>query len=47
MRIILARLLWNFDLKITEDSVDWMKKQKIFNFWDKGALNVYLTPRKF
>ncbi|KAK3386377.1 cytochrome P450 [Sordaria brevicollis] len=47
MRIILARLLWNFDLKIAADSVDWMEKQKIFNFWDKDALNVYLTPRKF
>ncbi|RYP10685.1 hypothetical protein DL764_000475 [Monosporascus ibericus] len=44
MRIILARVLWNFDMKISDDSRDWVSKQKVFNFWEKGALNVYLTP---
>ncbi|KAK4223109.1 Isotrichodermin C-15 hydroxylase [Podospora fimiseda] len=44
MRIILARVLWNFDIKIDEESMDWMSKQRIFNFWDKGPLYAYLTP---
>jgi len=47
MRLVLARMLWNFDLKIAEDSVDWMSKQRIYNLWEKGPLNVYLTPRQF
>ncbi|KAL1841239.1 hypothetical protein VTJ49DRAFT_7307 [Mycothermus thermophilus] len=44
MRLILARVLWNFDLQIADDSLDWMSKQRIFNLWEKGQLNVYLTP---
>lgn len=44
MRLILARILWNFDLQIAEDSLDWMSRQRIWNLWDKGPLNVYLKP---
>lgn len=44
MRIIIARVLWNFDMKIADDSKDWADKQKIFNLWEKGPLNVLLTP---
>lgn len=44
MRTILARVIWNFDMSIAEDSRNWMERQKIYNFWDKGPLNVYLTP---
>ncbi|KAL2255906.1 hypothetical protein VTK26DRAFT_2501 [Humicola hyalothermophila] len=44
MRLILSRVLWNFDLKIAEDSLDWMSKQRIFNLWEKGKLNAYAIP---
>ncbi|KAK4446266.1 cytochrome P450 [Podospora aff. communis PSN243] len=44
MRIILARVLWNFDMRIAEESLDWMSKQRVFNFWEKGSLYVQLTP---
>ncbi|KAK1996017.1 cytochrome P450 [Colletotrichum falcatum] len=44
MRIILARLLWNFDLALAEDSEEWMETQKIYTLWEKGPLNVYLRP---
>ncbi|RYP75506.1 hypothetical protein DL771_002391 [Monosporascus sp. 5C6A] len=44
MRLILARVLWNFDMNISDDSRDWVSGQKVFNFWEKGALNVHLTP---
>ncbi|EEU39432.1 uncharacterized protein NECHADRAFT_94380 [Fusarium vanettenii 77-13-4] len=42
MRLILARLLWKFDLEILEDSKDW-DSQKSFLLWEKGALLVRLT----
>lgn len=45
MRLILARLLWNFDMTLADDSKDWIDKQKIYLLWEKGPLNVHLTPR--
>ncbi|KAK1690189.1 cytochrome P450 [Colletotrichum godetiae] len=44
MRIMLARLLWNFDIVLAEDSKAWMETQKIYTLWEKGPLNVYLKP---
>ncbi|KAK1446466.1 hypothetical protein CCUS01_12431 [Colletotrichum cuscutae] len=32
MRLILARLIWNFDIEIDEDYKDWAKKQQVFIF---------------
>ncbi|KAF7539526.1 hypothetical protein G7054_g2049 [Neopestalotiopsis clavispora] len=43
-RLILARLLWNFDIRIAEHSREWLNQQKVFNLWSKGPLNVFLTP---
>lgn len=45
MRIILARVLWNFDLKLANESRDWLRRQKIYLLWEKSPLYVYLTPR--
>lgn len=46
MRLILARVLWNFDIRLAEDCKDWIAKQKIFLIWEKAfPLNVHLTPR--
>ncbi|KAK1975033.1 cytochrome P450 [Colletotrichum cereale] len=45
MRVILARVIWNFDMEITDDSRNWTD-QEIFAIWKKGPLNVRLTPRK-
>ncbi|KAJ5765510.1 cytochrome P450 monooxygenase [Penicillium odoratum] len=44
MRMILARVVFNFDMKIAEESNGWMEKQKIYLFWQKDPLNVHLTP---
>ncbi|KAF4778885.1 cytochrome P450 ClCP1 [Colletotrichum scovillei] len=44
MRLILARLIWNFDIEIDEDDKDWAKKQQVFILWDKGPLKARLTP---
>ena len=47
LRLILARLLWNFDLKIpngaTSLGYEW-QDQRVFLFWEKRALNVQLVP---
>lgn len=45
MRLILARILWNFDPKLDESSRDWLDQEE-YTLWDKKPLNVYLTPRK-
>jgi hypothetical protein len=44
MRLILARLLWNFDLELDERSRWWMSEMKMFLLWEKQPLFVKLTP---
>ena len=42
MRLILARMLWSFDLKLTAESQDW-DDQKSWIQWDKKPLMVNLS----
>lgn len=44
MRIILARVLFNFDLELVEPEKDWTFKMPAFTFWEKPPLMVKLTP---
>ena len=44
MRVILARLVWNFDMKLVESSGDWIGDQKHYILWNKLPLKVVLTP---
>ncbi|KAK7997312.1 hypothetical protein PG989_005352 [Apiospora arundinis] len=44
MRFILAKIIFNFDLRLADDSEDWLEKQRVYFLWDKPALNVHLTP---
>ncbi len=44
MRLILARMVWNFDMTLAEDSQGFLKRQKAYFVWKKPALNVYLRP---
>jgi hypothetical protein len=44
MRLILALIIFNFDMKIADESRDWIV-QKNFLMWQKGPLKVYLTPK--
>lgn len=39
MRIILAKLLWNFDFELCEESRSWIN-QKVYLLWDKPPLIV-------
>ncbi|KAH6605889.1 hypothetical protein Trco_005042 [Trichoderma cornu-damae] len=42
MRLILARLVWEFDMTIDETSKTWMDGQENFELWVKPDLNIYL-----
>ncbi len=44
MRIILARLIFDFDIKMADESENWIKRQKAYTLWDRVPLQVYLTP---
>ncbi|KAM6530353.1 hypothetical protein FALCPG4_008476 [Fusarium falciforme] len=45
MRLILARLAWNFDIRLAADSFAWESRCESYFLWQKGPVNVYLTPR--
>ena len=42
MRLILARMLWSFDIKLSAESWDW-DDQKSWIQWDKKPLMVSLS----
>jgi cytochrome P450 len=46
MRLIITKVLWNFDLELCKESEDWMDQQ-VFTVWQKGPLVVEakLAPR--
>lgn len=43
MRLVLARVLWNFDMELQDESLTW-DRPPIYGFWEKGPLLVKLTP---
>lgn len=45
MRLTLAKLLWNFDFELLDDSDQWMRDQKVYLIWEKTPLMVKLRPR--
>jgi cytochrome P450 len=45
MRIILARVLWNFDVELCRESERWLE-QRAFILYEKPPLMVRLTARK-
>lgn len=45
MRIILAKIIWNFEMILADDSRNWTESQEAWVVWEKPKLNVYLTPR--
>jgi hypothetical protein len=44
MKVILARMIWNFDMELCEESKDWVKGQPIYLVYDKPPLMVKLKP---
>lgn len=45
MRLILAKLVWNFDLELDPRSKNWLEKNVLRFMWDKPELYVRLIPR--
>ncbi|OHW89503.1 cytochrome p450 [Colletotrichum incanum] len=45
MRLILARIIWNFDMRLSEDSRGWDEKSEVYLLWQKGPVRVFLSPR--
>ena len=45
IRIILAKVLWHFDLQLCPESEKW-NDMKIYIMWDKGPLYCQLKPVK-
>ncbi|EUC27912.1 hypothetical protein COCCADRAFT_110493, partial [Bipolaris zeicola 26-R-13] len=43
MRLIMGRLLWNFDIALEPGFENW-EKQKVYILWEKSELKVRLTP---
>lgn len=46
MGLLLARMLWRFDIELveTEEGLSWLDRQRIWGFWQKPALLCRLTP---
>ncbi|KUL82184.1 hypothetical protein ZTR_09567 [Talaromyces verruculosus] len=45
MRLILAHVLWKFDLELVDNSDDWFQTQKTYLVWDIPPLMVNLRER--
>jgi cytochrome P450 len=43
MHMILARLLWNFDMELLPESLRW-NQQRVFLLYEKPPLNIVMTP---
>ncbi|KAF5628928.1 cytochrome P450 monooxygenase [Fusarium sp. NRRL 52700] len=45
MRLLIARLIWRFDLELDPRSADW-NRQKTFLLWEKPPMFVKILPRR-
>lgn len=45
MRLVLAKLFWNFDFELADNSNKWLDEQKTYLVWEKTPLMVNLRPR--
>ncbi|OCK74493.1 cytochrome P450 [Lepidopterella palustris CBS 459.81] len=45
MRLILAKMVWNFDIELDPRSENWLEKNMLYFLWEKPELYVRLTPR--
>lgn len=44
MRIVLALVLYNFDIRLAPGMENWATDQEFYVLWKRDALNVHLTP---
>jgi hypothetical protein len=46
MKLIISRILWNFDLDLPLESATWADNLKIYHLWDITPFYIKLTPVK-
>lgn len=46
MRLILARIVYNFDFELDPESDGWMENQMINTLWEKPSLFITMSARK-
>jgi hypothetical protein len=44
IRLLITKVLYNFDLGLCPESNDWIGKQPVFTLWEKVPLMVNVTP---
>jgi len=44
MRLIVAKLLWQYDVKLVDEGGEWRGQHKVFGFWVKPPLLCEITP---
>ncbi|KAK2005978.1 cytochrome P450 [Colletotrichum eremochloae] len=45
LRLILSRLIWNFEIRPVVDIHKFYEDSEVFMLWEKGPMEVHLTPR--
>lgn len=45
MSVILARLIWSFDIKIAKESERWRRGLPGWTLWEKRPMWLHLEPR--
>ena len=45
-RIVLAKLVWTYDMELLSKEVDWEKECKLFLIYERPEVRVRLRPRK-
>lgn len=46
MRLVLARMVFEFDMELSERSKNWLKENEAYTIWKKSDLYLRLTPVK-
>lgn len=43
--MVVARLLWNFDVELVDEQLDWVTPQRVYMVYEKGPLMIRLQQR--
>ena len=45
LRLILARLIWMYNLELVDQNLDWIKANVVYSLWSKPSLHVKINFR--
>jgi hypothetical protein len=45
IKLVLARIIYNFDMELVDKNSDWMRNQKVYIIWRKSELLIKLKER--